>query len=117
MCHCCLLLSRVPFQGDVGPFQPQRPVQVPLWLAITLKTRHKCTIRPPDWLSKGTVPAGAGREVPAGTLAQPPRSLPARPPRFPRLAALTLKLEEERSTSSFVEMPPQFLEISALLLQ
>eukprot|EP00038_Savillea_parva_P019425 m.27475 g.27475 ORF g.27475 m.27475 type:complete len:199 (-) comp4417_c0_seq1:71-667(-) len=38
--------------GDVGPFRPQRPIAVPLWLARTLRQRHKCKISPPDWLSK-----------------------------------------------------------------
>eukprot|EP00039_Didymoeca_costata_P020097 m.340057 g.340057 ORF g.340057 m.340057 type:complete len:193 (+) comp19105_c0_seq1:209-787(+) len=37
--------------GDVGPFRPQRPVQVPIWLALTLRARQKCTIKPPDWLT------------------------------------------------------------------
>lgn len=38
--------------GDIGPFFPQRPVEVPLWLAITLKIRHKCAVRPPEWMAK-----------------------------------------------------------------
>ncbi|KAL6126631.1 hypothetical protein ACLB2K_074677 [Fragaria x ananassa] len=37
--------------GDFGPFFPQMPAQVPLWLAIALKKRGKCTIRLPDWMS------------------------------------------------------------------
>ncbi|KAJ0633672.1 putative DNA replication complex GINS protein Psf2 [Helianthus annuus] len=37
--------------GDFGPFQPQIPTQVPIWLAVALKKRGKCTIRPPDWMS------------------------------------------------------------------
>eukprot|EP01147_Barroeca_monosierra_P004853 gene4853-8686_t len=35
----------------VGPFRPQRPMQVPLWLAITLRRRGKCAIHIPEWLS------------------------------------------------------------------
>ncbi|BAT84966.1 hypothetical protein LR48_Vigan03g196200 [Vigna angularis] len=37
--------------GDFGPFTPQIVTQVPLWLAIALKKRGKCSIRPPQWMS------------------------------------------------------------------
>ncbi|XP_019181764.1 PREDICTED: DNA replication complex GINS protein PSF2-like isoform X1 [Ipomoea nil] len=37
--------------GDFGPFRPQIAIQVPLWLAVALKKRGKCTIRPPEWMS------------------------------------------------------------------
>ncbi|KAL4561292.1 hypothetical protein LXL04_033456 [Taraxacum kok-saghyz] len=37
--------------GDFGPFRPQIATQVPIWLAVALKKRGKCTIRPPDWMS------------------------------------------------------------------
>ncbi|XP_059458671.1 DNA replication complex GINS protein PSF2 isoform X1 [Corylus avellana] len=37
--------------GDFGPFFPQMATQVPLWLAVALKKRGKCTIRPPLWMS------------------------------------------------------------------
>ncbi|CAI0411972.1 unnamed protein product [Linum tenue] len=37
--------------GDYGPFYPQIAIQVPLWLALALKKRGKCTIRPPQWMS------------------------------------------------------------------
>ncbi|OAY46101.1 DNA replication complex GINS protein PSF2 [Manihot esculenta] len=37
--------------GDYGPFYPQIATQVPLWLAVALKKRGKCTIRPPQWMS------------------------------------------------------------------
>lgn len=40
-------------QGDFGPFYPQMATQVPMWLAIALKKRGKCTIRPPEWMSVG----------------------------------------------------------------
>ena len=39
--------------GDVGPFVPAVPVDVPLWLAITLKKRGRCKIQPPEWMSAG----------------------------------------------------------------
>lgn len=37
--------------GDFGPFMPQIATQVPIWLAVALKRRGKCTIRPPEWMS------------------------------------------------------------------
>ncbi|KAE8712091.1 DNA replication complex GINS protein PSF2 [Hibiscus syriacus] len=37
--------------GDFGPFLPQIPTQVPLWLAVALKKRGRCAIRPPQWMS------------------------------------------------------------------
>ncbi|CAA7389695.1 unnamed protein product [Spirodela intermedia] len=37
--------------GDFGPFLPQIAVKVPLWLAVAMKKRGKCAIRPPGWLS------------------------------------------------------------------
>ncbi|XP_063684103.1 DNA replication complex GINS protein PSF2-like [Bolinopsis microptera] len=36
--------------GEVGPFQPQVPVRVPLWLAANLKQRQKCRIITPEWM-------------------------------------------------------------------
>ncbi|TEA28644.1 hypothetical protein DBR06_SOUSAS1470910001, partial [Sousa chinensis] len=36
--------------GDLGPFNPGLPVQVPLWLAINLKQRQKCRLLPPEWM-------------------------------------------------------------------
>ncbi|CAI5516215.1 unnamed protein product, partial [Closterium sp. Naga37s-1] len=39
--------------GDIGPFRPQIALQVPLWLAIALKKRAKCSIQPPPWLAAG----------------------------------------------------------------
>lgn len=37
--------------GDYGPFRPQIPVTVPLWLGIAMKKRSKCRIQPPSWMS------------------------------------------------------------------
>ncbi|XP_038698913.1 DNA replication complex GINS protein PSF2-like [Tripterygium wilfordii] len=36
--------------GTFGPFMPQIATQVPLWLAMALKKRGKCSIRPPQWM-------------------------------------------------------------------
>ncbi|XP_010004565.1 PREDICTED: DNA replication complex GINS protein PSF2-like [Chaetura pelagica] len=43
-------LSREPRQGDLGPFNPGLPVEVPAWLAISLKQRQKCRLVPPEWM-------------------------------------------------------------------
>ncbi|KAJ4872988.1 DNA replication complex GINS protein PSF2 [Raphanus sativus] len=48
--------------GDYGRFVPQIPTQVPLWLAVALKRRGKCTFRPPAWLSVGKDVLEAERE-------------------------------------------------------
>lgn len=37
--------------GSYGPLQAGFPCEVPLWLAITLRKRGKCTIAIPDWMS------------------------------------------------------------------
>lgn len=37
-------------QGDLGPFNPGLPVEVPVWLALNLKQRQKCRIVPPEWM-------------------------------------------------------------------
>ncbi|XP_020276701.1 DNA replication complex GINS protein PSF2 [Asparagus officinalis] len=37
--------------GDYGPFFPQIATRVPLWLAVALRKRGKCTIRSPEWMS------------------------------------------------------------------
>ncbi|ESO82760.1 hypothetical protein LOTGIDRAFT_184530 [Lottia gigantea] len=36
--------------GDIGPFSPGLPVDIPLWMAVNLKQRHKCRIVPPEWM-------------------------------------------------------------------
>ncbi|XP_003461073.1 DNA replication complex GINS protein PSF2 [Cavia porcellus] len=36
--------------GDLGPFDPGLPVDVPLWLAVSLKQRQKCRLLPPAWM-------------------------------------------------------------------
>lgn len=40
-------------QGDLGPFNPGLPVDVPVWLALNLKQRQKCRIVPPEWMDAG----------------------------------------------------------------
>lgn len=52
--------------GDFGPFRPQIPAKVPLWLAIALKKRGKCRIQPPNWMTveRLTEVLDAEREAP-----------------------------------------------------
>lgn len=42
-------------QGDLGPFNPGLPIDVPVWLALNLKQRQKCRIIPPEWMDVGKV--------------------------------------------------------------
>jgi GINS complex subunit 2 len=87
------------FKGVIGAFRGDRPVQVPLWLAVLLKTRHKCRIQPPEWLNKGL------------------HSLAFFVPNMP-LEYLVESLALERDSEvSFTEMPRHFIEISSILLR
>ncbi|CAJ1014321.1 putative GINS complex protein [Leishmania utingensis] len=36
--------------GSYGPFAPNYPISVPLWLALYLRQTDTCTIQPPDYL-------------------------------------------------------------------
>lgn len=40
-------------QGEFGPFIPNVPVKVPLFIAINLKEARRARIRPPAWLNSG----------------------------------------------------------------
>ncbi|XP_018619069.1 DNA replication complex GINS protein PSF2 isoform X1 [Scleropages formosus] len=46
--RCCI--KWVHRMGDLGPFNPGLPVNVPVWLALNLKQRQKCRIVPPEWM-------------------------------------------------------------------
>ncbi|KAF8272128.1 hypothetical protein EI94DRAFT_1656577 [Lactarius quietus] len=37
--------------GAYGPLRPPNKAKIPLWIAMNLKTKKKCHIVPPDWLS------------------------------------------------------------------
>eukprot|EP00850_Spirogloea_muscicola_P006429 SM000030S11438 [mRNA] locus=s30:723855:725777:+ [translate_table: standard] len=37
--------------GEYGPFRPQMPLQVPLWVAVALLKRQKCIIQAPEWMT------------------------------------------------------------------
>ncbi|KAJ6986497.1 DNA replication complex GINS protein PSF2-like isoform X1 [Populus alba x Populus x berolinensis] len=91
-------------RGDYGPFHPQLAAQVPLWLAVALKKRGKCTIRPPQWMSID------------GRLLSPIFLIVffvIFPP--PGLENLAQVLELERDSHAFQPLPFHYLEISRLL--
>ena len=48
--------------GAAGPLVPQVPAQVPLWLAVYLAKRNRCTMKPPEWLNKRSLEVRRGRE-------------------------------------------------------
>ena len=39
-----------PVQGEWGPFRPNFPVEVPLWLALALQKKKCCRIQIPAWM-------------------------------------------------------------------
>jgi GINS complex subunit 2 len=101
-------------QGDFGPFFPQIPTKVPLWLAVALKKRSKCTIRTPDWMTVGQclrasllfafIPAQAYTAISIYCLL------------LFLLDRLTQVLEAEReSPREFQPLPFHYIEISKLL--
>uniref|UniRef100_A0A6B2LKV4 Uncharacterized protein n=2 Tax=Arcella intermedia TaxID=1963864 RepID=A0A6B2LKV4_9EUKA len=48
--------------GDIGPFEVSIPINVPLWLAITLKKRKMCNIKPPSWMTTENIRSLVQRE-------------------------------------------------------
>ncbi|KAK7806707.1 hypothetical protein U0070_005368 [Myodes glareolus] len=85
--------------GDLGPFNPGLPVEVPLWLAINLKQRQKCRLLPPEWMDVGEHPWGPGGS--GLYLDLPASSVP----------------DQERKEETFTPVPsPHYMEITKLLL-
>lgn len=41
--------------GTFGPFKTQKPVDVPLWLALEFKKKDKCSIMCPSWLDESVI--------------------------------------------------------------
>ncbi|KAL3318717.1 DNA replication complex GINS protein PSF2 [Cichlidogyrus casuarinus] len=37
------------FGKSIGPFYPNTPINLPLWLALNLRSQQKCRIIAPDW--------------------------------------------------------------------
>ena len=44
-------LQRSPHAGTYGKFEPNQPVDVPIWLAIELRKRNQCEIKLPPWMT------------------------------------------------------------------
>lgn len=49
--------------GTFGPFAPNYPTRVPLWLALYLRETNTCTITPPDTLQRGFLEAALRAEI------------------------------------------------------
>jgi GINS complex subunit 2 len=98
-------ISRFPLsllqQGDFGPFRPQTPVDVPLWLAVTLKKRQKCQIQQPEWMDLGNLCGSKTVTLFLTTCAL--------------VEYLGAKLENEKSNDEFEDLPFHFLEIVSVL--
>ncbi len=57
--------------GTFGPMQSGMPCELPLWLALDLRKRNKCSIKVPNWLSVAhleTCVAAERNQVVLGTL-------------------------------------------------
>jgi GINS complex subunit 2 len=57
--------------GTHGPFRPNVPCAVPLWLALYLSRRAKCRLAPPPWLSPSRLERTIRAEQEDGSTFQP----------------------------------------------
>lgn len=55
--HTCM-------QGEWGPFQPNRAVEVPVWMALALHRRKKARILPPAWMDADALKGGPAPSLP-----------------------------------------------------
>ncbi|KAI6183043.1 DNA replication complex GINS protein PSF2 [Aphelenchoides bicaudatus] len=60
------------FGGYVGPFEAGIPTDVPLWLGLYLKRRHKCTIAAPEWMNIENLTRMVAAEAAIQTLTRVP---------------------------------------------
>ncbi|KAL6526808.1 hypothetical protein OROGR_015898 [Orobanche gracilis] len=105
--------------GDFGPFRPQIATEVPLWLAVALKRRGKCTVRAPDWMAVG---CGGMSKYKAAVFSLQFSKYPKQIHvqicycdfYFP-LDKLAQVLEAERDSEKFQPLPFHYVEISRLL--
>jgi GINS complex subunit 2 len=58
--------------GTFGPLTGGFPAVVPLWLAITLRKRGKCTVQIPEWMTVAALEARVTTERTQGTLSDLP---------------------------------------------
>ncbi|OQV21018.1 putative DNA replication complex GINS protein PSF2 [Hypsibius exemplaris] len=49
--------------GDIGPMEPNIPVEVPLWLAVHMRQRRQCRLVVPEWLSLEALMEQKDREL------------------------------------------------------
>ncbi|KAL2918217.1 DNA replication protein psf2 [Polyrhizophydium stewartii] len=75
-----------------GPFRPLFRTEVPLWLALALKAKDKCSIVPPTWLEAG------------------------KPVLQQSKSSLEQHLALEKSQPQFSDLPFHYLEIGMMLL-
>ncbi|XP_055001035.1 DNA replication complex GINS protein PSF2 isoform X2 [Sorex araneus] len=91
--------------GELGPFLPGLPLQVPLWLAMNLKQRQKCRLVPPEWMDVGR--DRAGQRVGNATS----------PGRVSTSEKLEKVRDQERQEETFTPVPsPHYMELTRLLL-
>uniref|UniRef100_A0A0X3P914 DNA replication complex GINS protein PSF2 n=1 Tax=Schistocephalus solidus TaxID=70667 RepID=A0A0X3P914_SCHSO len=92
----------------VGPFQPNIPCEVPLWLAIHLRRQQKCRIIPPTWLCVTSLTEFKEAEELESGCTKPPH------PHYTEVATLLLQHAPD-DLPEFV-LPLQFLFLNLLLL-
>lgn len=97
-------------QGNFGPFRPGNPVDVPLWLAVRLKSDSKCNLVCPEWMTAGV----AGGSACARKLPTPPHLPP--PPSFPADELRETYAQETKDDTVFAPLPFHYLEVSSLIL-
>lgn len=49
--------AMIAITGTFGPFRSGVPTQVPLWLAMRLRSDSLCTVVPPHWMHEGRLAA------------------------------------------------------------
>ncbi|TGZ67498.1 hypothetical protein CRM22_004767 [Opisthorchis felineus] len=57
---------------SAGPFYPNVPVTVPLWVAVYLRQQQKCRIIPPDWMTVERLTQCKDREESDSSCTDPP---------------------------------------------
>ncbi|XP_029416876.1 DNA replication complex GINS protein PSF2 isoform X1 [Nannospalax galili] len=102
--------------GNLGPFNPGLPVDVPLWLAVNLKQRQKCRLLPPEWMDVGASAATSPTRPDPVEIHYQAGFLDGL-----RLAHAEEKLEQvrdqERKEETFTPVPsPYYMELTKLLL-
>ena len=58
--------------GDFGPFSPGDPVEVPIWMAVSLKQKQKCRLHAPEWMGVEKLLEFKERETDEDVFTKPP---------------------------------------------